>query len=389
MTPHIAPGTQSHSHSRQLLRQLPLPEPAAGVQAYQRERELALAASPKKRENYERYLKAARGVDVDYLPIKLDIESISRCNLRCTMCVVSDWPKMKRAEDMSVDAFKALIDEQYGLVEIKLQGIGEPMMQGDDFFEMIRYARERHIWVRMATNATLLHLKDNYRKLVESGVNEIQISIDGADKAAYETIRRGADFERVIENCKLINAYCRQMGTDQTKMWTVVQRDNVYQLDKLVDLAVELGFKCQVFSLNLTDWGLDSWHTINQGLDVQDSLSTDFLFSLVERGERLGVTVRFWNVNEKYRVGDTKTLCPWPFERAYVGSDMRVTPCCFIGNPDVYQIGKALDSTSSFSDVWFGQEFREFRRSHLEGNLADICKGCYYQESHSGAVEKA
>jgi len=175
---------------------------------------------------------------------------------------------------------------------------------------------------------------------------------------------------------------------DRTKMWTVVQRDNVDQLERLVDLAVELGFKCQVFSLNLTDWGLQSWHEINQGLDVQDSLSLDMLFSLVERGEQSGVTVRFWNVNEKYRVGDIKTLCPWPFERAYIGSDMRVTPCCFIGNPDVYQIGGDLDEGRSFSAVWFGQEFREFRRSHLEGNLPNICKGCYYEQSHSGSVEK-
>ena len=48
-------------------------------------------------------------------------------------------------------------------------------MQGDVFFEMIQYARARQIWVRTTTNASLLHAKDNYRKLVDSGVNEIQI----------------------------------------------------------------------------------------------------------------------------------------------------------------------------------------------------------------------
>jgi hypothetical protein len=36
---------------------------------------------------------AAANALVDYYPIKLDIENVSRCNFRCTMCAVSDWPQ--------------------------------------------------------------------------------------------------------------------------------------------------------------------------------------------------------------------------------------------------------------------------------------------------------
>src|SRR5881396_1232519 len=244
--------------ARRQLRELPAPEPAAGVEAYRRERELALASSPRRRENFEKYTRSSRrSAAVDYLPIKLDIENVSRCNFRCTMCVVSDWEKGKRGEDMSLEEFQRLIDEQYGLFEIKLQGIGEPTMQGDVFFEMIKYARARQIWVRTTTNASLLHVKDNYRKLVDTGVNEIQISIDGAEKATFESIRRGSRFDKVIENCKLINAYCREKGISRTKMWTVVQRGNQHQLEDLVRLGHQSGFTNQVFSLELTNWGLD------------------------------------------------------------------------------------------------------------------------------------
>jgi len=47
------------------------------------------------------------------------------------------------------------------------------------------------------TNASLLHLRDNYKKLVDTGVNEIQISIDGATKDVFEGIRVGSVFESV------------------------------------------------------------------------------------------------------------------------------------------------------------------------------------------------
>ena len=143
------------------LRSLPMPVPAAGLEAYQRERALALASDARRKANYDAYqAHQRRGAVVDYLPIKLNIENVSRCNFRCTMCVVAEWPKGQRAEDMTFDDFRRLIDEQYGLVEIKLQGIGEPLMQrGDEFFEMIRYARSKHIWVRTTTNASQLHLR--------------------------------------------------------------------------------------------------------------------------------------------------------------------------------------------------------------------------------------
>lgn len=364
-----------NANGRRKLRALPEPEPVAGLDAYQRERELALAALPEKKANYERYQQSGHNsAELDYLPVKLDIENVSRCNFRCTMCVVSEWDKGKRADDLPLDAFKRLIDQQTGLVEIKLQGIGEPLMQGDDVFEMIRYARGRHIWVRTTTNASLLHLHDNHRKLIDSGVNEVQISIDGADEAVFTAIRRGAQFEQVLSNCKLINGYCKEKGVKRTKMWTVVQKANAHQTEALVDLAAELGFESMVFALNLSDWGLEEWNARNAAVSMENALDPDDLLPLVELGERQGVTVRFWNVNEKYELGAPDTLCPWPFERAYVSSDLRVVPCCYVGNPDVFELaGDAGD----FTAAWHDAAYADFRKAHLEGKLPNICKGCY------------
>ena len=33
---------------------------------------------------------------------------------------------------------------------------------------MIKYAKDKKIWVRTVTNASLLHLKDNYKKLIDT-----------------------------------------------------------------------------------------------------------------------------------------------------------------------------------------------------------------------------
>lgn len=368
-------NTPLSDHKRSL-RALPRPEPAGGSNYYVAEREKSLAFDTRRRENYQLYLDSARqGADVEYLPIKLDIENVSRCNFRCTMCVVSDWDKGRRAEDMTLEDFKKLIDEQYGVVEIKLQGVGEPLMQGDDLFEMIKYARSKSIWVRTTTNASLLHLRDNYRKLIDSGINEVQISVDGADKATFETIRRGSKFERVVENCKLINGYCAEKGIVRTKMWTVAQQANKHQLPEFVELAHALGFKSYVYTINLGDFALGKWKQKNEAASIENEWNPDVAVALMQRGEELGVQVRFWTNNAKYKFGASETLCAWPFERAYVSSDMRVVPCCYVGNPDVFEMGKI--GTRSLSDIWFSDEYKVFRQSHFDAATPRICGNCY------------
>ena len=350
------------------------PEPSAGNDAYSRELARSLEYSEERRKNYERYLKGDKAsANVGYLPIRADIENVSRCNFRCTMCQVSDYDKGKRAGDMSMEDFAQLIDEQYGLVEIKLNGIGEPLMQGDQFFEMIEYARAKNIWVRVITNASLLHLRDNYKKLVDSDVNEIQISIDGSDKETFEKIRRGSRFERVVENCKLINDYAKTKGVIITKMWTVVQSANVHQLSDLVQLAARVGFTIQVFCFDFTDWGQSIWRERNDEVFVGDSLSSTDYMALVQQGEARGVRVRFWKVGTKFSSDSPEQLCPWPFARAFISSDLRTVPCCMIGNPDTYEIGQG----KSFSQAWNSAEYVAFRQSHLNGDVPQVCLGCY------------
>lgn len=370
---------------KEFLSRLPQPEPSAGIEAYVKEREAALSLSEKKRKNYELYMRSGRRkANVNYLPIKLDIENVSRCNFRCTMCVVSSWKRGKRAEDITVDQFKRIIDEQYGLVEIKLQGIGEGLLQGEDFFEMIRYARSKRIWVRTTTNASLLHVRENYKKLIDSGINEIGISIDGPDKETFESIRRQSNFERVVQNCKLLNDYTKELGIKRTQMWTLVQEKNYKKLMQLVELGAEMGFAQHVLSLNLHGWGHKELTDKNRREAVEERLSPDVLMSLIERGKSLGVKVCFWRINEKYEIGSTEKLCPWPFERAVIASDLRTVPCCMIGDPESFEIGRGKGK--SFLELWRGEEYKKFREAHLTGRIPRICKGCYKKEKLSETI---
>lgn len=354
-------------------REAQLPLPGADKALWDGTMQAGFEAYPERLANWTRYKAAKRSERPDYLPVKMDIENVSRCNYHCTMCQVSDWPKYTRARDMELAEFIRLLDEQTGLVEIKLQGMGEPLLAAEPFFAMVREARRRHLWVRSTTNGSLLHIKDNYRHLIDSDICEVQVSIDGASAETYEAIRRGGKFDRLKENCKLLNGYAREVGKHRTRMWAVVQKTNFDELEAFPALAEELGFARLTLSLDLNDWGQDRWREVNDQVDMQRAFGVERARALVEDGRKRGVEVTFWFIDEKYDRHDHAKLCAWPFERLYIGSDMRVVPCCMIANPDIFQLGDATELTK----VWNSDVMAGFRRAHLTGDIPDVCRFCY------------
>ncbi len=366
------------------IEELPKPEPKPNRDFYIFERKLRLSLYPECNLNYLKYLEShKRSTVVEYLPIKLDIENLSRCNFRCVMCQVSEWPKGQRARDLDFHEFTHIIDKNTGLVEIKLQGMGEPTLARDDLYKMIRYARDRHIWVRTVTNGSLLHLNENSKKILESGVNEIQISIDGADKQTFESIRVGSKFDRVVENVTNLNLLAKTMGRDVTKMWTVVQDKNIQQLESLVHLAHQMKFTSMVFSLDISDWGNENWTEKNKAKSVDNMFDIEYANHLYSLGTKYGIDVAFWNINQKYDVSDPSSICEWPFERSYISSDSRVVPCCMVADPDTFELAadQSIETKRwSFLEVWNSKQYQNFRKSHLSGDfeqLPKICQGCY------------
>ena len=349
-----------------------LPRPFPDPELMESNLETGFRMFPERKENYLKYKAARRSQVLDYMPIRLDVENVSRCNFRCTMCQVSDWPKSKRAEDMSLEEYRALVEGQYGLIEIKLQGMGEPLL-GTSYFDMIEYARAKYIWVRSTTNGSLLHVDENYKRLIDADICEVHVSLDGATSGTYERIRRGGRFGRVAENSALLNRYCHDVGRMRTRMWTVVQKENFHEIEQFPALASDLGFDRLTLSLDLNDWGQEEWKRVNDRVDIHHRFDLEMAEHLVQSGKALDVNVTFWFIDEKFDASDPRTVCPWPFERAYISSDMRVVPCCMMANPEVFDLGDA----HHLAEVWRNGRMTHFRKMHLDGAIPDACRSCY------------
>lgn len=348
---------------------LEFPKPTPDLKAYNKKLHAGFQKYPERHENFLKYKNSSKNAKIDYMPIKLDIENVSRCNLKCNMCQVSAWESSKRSMDMTFEDFKQILDEQYGVFELKIQGMGEPFL-GKDFIKMVEYASSKDIWVRTSTNATLLDKKENYKRIIDAGIDEVQISVDGTTKDTYERIRINANFEVLVKNCKLINKYCESSNIDKTRMWVLLQKDNVKELHRFPEFAKELGFKRVAIILDVHGWGNDRLTDKNNQKKVACFKEED-VEKLLENARDLGVNLTFWDISDKY---SQTNPCPWPFERTYISSDKKVVPCCMIANPDTFNFG-TLDN--NFKNIWNSQRYLQFREAHLSGEVPSICKYCY------------
>ncbi len=132
-------------------------------------------------------------------PSVIAIETTNFCNARCIMCA---YRIMKRKKGfMSIKLYRKIIEEikDRELDILLLSGFGEPLID-KRLPDFIKYAKDKGIKkIGIVTNGSLLFL-ETAQKLADAGLDEIHISIDGADKHTFEKIRIGLSFERVVEN---------------------------------------------------------------------------------------------------------------------------------------------------------------------------------------------
>lgn len=156
---------------------------------------------------------------VPQLPVRLWIESTSRCNLRCGYCPNKD---VDRADHgfMDLGLFRSIVDQVADhAYDVNLFHRGEPLMH-PRLPEMVAYAREKGLYTRVHTNVTLLSEKKG-RALIEAGLDFLSCSFDGYEKGMYEKNRVGARFEWALDHLTAFLRLKRELGA--RRPYTVLQ----------------------------------------------------------------------------------------------------------------------------------------------------------------------
>jgi pyrroloquinoline quinone biosynthesis protein E len=298
----------------------------------------------------------------------MDIEPTTGCNFRCTMCQVSSPNFISK--NLDYEMFKQVIDGNKQLLKIKLQGMGEPLVN-NNFFNMVEYASKYSIVSEITTNGSLLN-QNNILKLQQSNLSRITVSIDGATPGVFEKIRVKSNFETVISNCRnLINSYKKRIIRPEISAWCVIQNDNVNEFEEIYDLCKEIGFDRLTYQFHISGWGKEEWNNINKDKKIEIDSIKQQIVKIKNRGIMEGMEI---NIFEENLLTFSKQ-CVWPWESSYISKTGDVVPCCIIGDEKVVSFGNIKEN--SFKKIWNSKKYKSFRENIRKNEIPDYCKNCY------------
>jgi len=157
---------------------------------------------------FEKQQEQGRLEDAGDFPKVVLLDTVSHCNLRCSMCVHGEMTRKKGV--MPWDLFTKIVDEiarEKKDARVWMVFFGEPfILKGTkpSIFEMISYAKSQGLTdVVLNSNANLLD-EEASEKLIASGLDAIYFGIDAHTPETYAKVRVGGNYERAVNNIKTL-----------------------------------------------------------------------------------------------------------------------------------------------------------------------------------------
>src|SRR5258708_9956643 len=200
---------------------------------------MANAHAVKRPTNPQRYFEHVgeqRGGAGKTEQICLYPEKANRCNLLCTTCPRT-FEALEPPADMSWELFTSIVDQLPRIARAVLHGVGEPMMVRE-LPRMIRYLRDRGTYVLFNTNGTLLTRRKS-QELIDSGLDELRISLDAAEPNAFALVPGRDMFVRIVRNLRTFIAMQGEQArpTPRVSLWLTGLKETIGQLPAFVRLA--------------------------------------------------------------------------------------------------------------------------------------------------------
>ena len=131
-------------------------------------------------------------------PTKLFVETTTRCNLNCFMCVKQNQGADTCDGDLSPELFTALEPAFPHLEALILNGVGEPLLHPnlEQFIRSAKKEMPKDSWIGFQSNGLLM---TNLRavSLVDAGLDRICLSIDSVSPEKFREVRQGGELEGV------------------------------------------------------------------------------------------------------------------------------------------------------------------------------------------------
>ncbi len=308
------------------------------------------------------------------------------CNLNCVHCRASSNFGPNPQELDTLQAMDILDQiREVGKPIIILTG-GEPLLR-KDIFELADYGTKKGLRMVLATNGTLI-TPDITKRIRESGIKRVSISLDGATRESHDAFRQvNGAFDRAMKGI----SYLKEQGIE-FQINTTITRYNLSELEGVFNLAAHLEATAHhIFLLVPTGRAKEM---VNQQLNAREY--EDSLHWFCQQQDNVPLQLKATCAPQYYRIIRQEAHSKGQKVNSKTHSLDAVTrgclagiSYCFISNEGIVQPCGYLELNSgdlresTFSDIWRKSSiFADLRNfSKYKGKCGrceyiNVCGGC-------------
>ncbi|MBI3134000.1 MAG: radical SAM protein [Bacteroidetes bacterium] len=288
-------------------------------------------------------------------PMAVSIEPTTACNLRCPQCPSGLRQFTRPTGNLKKELNTEILDKLgKSLQHINYYFQGEPFIN-PNFLELVNEARKRNIYVVTSTNAHFISA-ETADKIIDSGLSELIISIDGTSQETYEKYRVEGNLQKVLEGAQnLLEAKKkRRVSYPLVTFQFLVVSYNEHQIPEIEKLARDYG----VDRLTLKTVQVYDFENGNDLIPKQEKFAR---YKKDETGKLV--------LKNKFR-----NSCWRSWSSCVITWDGTAVPCCFDKDAK-HELGNL--SKTDFKTIWRGAVNRSFQKQILKNRQQiDICKNC-------------
>lgn len=340
------------------------------------------------------FLKKTTGVS---RPRLLFFEISDRCNLRCSMCFLTEDQLSGKTDEKELTTEEILSFLKSVPSPLPVVGFsgGEPFLR-KDMILILKEATRMGFESTILTNGTTL-IPKLCEEILTTSLIVLTVSLDGPE-AVHEHIRKQKGcFQKSIQGIRTLQEMKRRMGKTRPKVNIncVIQADNIDHLHEMVPVAKELGVTLQFQHLIWQSPQMCERHTnlMEKEFGIQDTAMAEVVFDynkipkekleaafrrVKEDSRRMGVDLYFqlfddaeeadrWYNDPDY-FASHHCLYPWDTARIKPSGDIALCP--FID----YSVGNVKEGR--FSEAWNGSNAAHFREVYLRNKGFPSCQHC-------------
>ena len=291
-------------------------------------------------------------------PTIIIIDVTNSCNLRCPVCPVTISMNRKRGL-MSLEVFRKIIDD---FIEVKdkpaiyFNFSGEPTLN-EVLPDLVAYAHEHGHETFLSTNATKLPA-EMCERLVRSGLDRVNLCMDGFSKTAQESYRVRSDFDEVKANIERFLETRARLGVKTPKcvLQTLLTAYSEDQMDEMTEWAYAIGFDRVRFK------------TFSIGSYTSEEEKREYSRFLPTKDEL-----------RRHPSGKMRSLCNTPLYQTVVFWNGDLGLCC-IDYDQMVQLPNIADT--GFMKAYLSKEALKARKQGFLKSF-DICQGCSYSNAEN------